>query len=65
MLISIKDYAAKHSRTADTARQRAQRGVFKTAVKMGRDWFIEENEPWIDNRKKVSDEIAEVNSESK
>lgn len=50
MLISLKEYAERHGKQPATARQRAGRGSFKTAVKMGRDWFIDENEPWEDNR---------------
>jgi len=52
-LISLGEYAKKHSITADTARQRAARGVFKTARKIGRNWVIEKNEPYIDNRRKI------------
>ncbi|MDO4459458.1 MAG: hypothetical protein Q4C42_05165 [Clostridia bacterium] len=50
MLISLKEYCLKHGKDPATGRQRVARGAFKTAVKMGRDWFIEEDEPWIDYR---------------
>ncbi len=50
MLITLKEYCLKHNKNHCTARQRAARGSFKTAQKIGRDWFIEEDEPWIDNR---------------
>lgn len=49
-MIPLKEYAIRLGKNPDTARQRANRGSFKTAVKMGRDWFIDENEPWTDNR---------------
>ena len=49
-LISLIEYAKLHGITGDTARQRAARGVFKTARKIGRNWVIEKNEPYIDNR---------------
>lgn len=52
MLITLKEWAIKHGITPDTARQRANRGAFKTAVKKGRDWFIEEDEELIDHRKR-------------
>lgn len=53
MLIPLKEYAAAHGFPDNTARKRAARGSFKTAVKMGRDWFIDSEEPWIDNRLKI------------
>ena len=49
-LISLAEYAKMHGITGDTARQRAARGVFKTARKIGRNWVIEKNEPYVDNR---------------
>lgn len=51
-LISLAEYAELHGVTPDTIRQRANRGVFKTARKIGRNWVIDRNEPYIDNRKK-------------
>jgi len=50
MLIPLTEYAKRLNKNSNTARRSALRGAFKTAVKMGRDWFIEENEPWIDHR---------------
>lgn len=49
-LISVKDYAAKHGKSPITIRQSCHRGRFKTAQKIGRDWLIDENEPFVDNR---------------
>ncbi len=46
MLISLKEYSLKNGKHPDTARQRAGRGSFKTAVKIGRDWLIDSDEPW-------------------
>lgn len=54
-LISLVEYAELHGVTSDTVRQRANRGVFKTARKIGRNWVIDKNEPYIDNRKKSRD----------
>ena len=51
-LISLAEYAEIHGVTPDTVRQRANRGVFKTARKIGRNWVIDKNEPYIDNRRK-------------
>lgn len=50
--ILLTKYAEKHDIAPVTARQRAQRGAYKTAEKIGRDWFISPDEPHIDNRLK-------------
>ena len=50
MEISLKEYAARHNRAAATVRQKAIRGGFKTARRVGRDWLIDEDEPYIDER---------------
>lgn len=52
MLITLKEYAGRHGRTPATARQMALRGGFTTARKIGRDWMIDESEPWPDRRVK-------------
>lgn len=50
--ITLAEYAKRNGRTADTATQRARRGVFATAHKVGRQWMIDENEEWSDARRK-------------
>lgn len=57
-LISLVEYAKRNGRSEVTVRQKAARGSFRTAVKMGRDWFIEENEPYLDNRIKTGKHIG-------
>ena len=57
-LIPLKEYAERLGKNPVTARQKALRGGFKTAKKMGRDWFIEEDEPYEDNRIKSGDYIG-------
>lgn len=52
MMIPLKDYAKKHGILPATARQKAGRGGYKTAQKIGRDWFVDETEPFIDLRVK-------------
>lgn len=52
--IPLKEWAAKNGICLGTARQKAGRGMLKTARKRGRDWFINKNEPNIDNRYKNS-----------
>ena len=51
-LISLAEYAALHGKAAKTVQQKAQRGGFKTAQKIGRNWVIDSDEPYIDNRRK-------------
>ena len=50
MEITITEYAARHNRSPVTVRQKALRGGFKTARRVGRDWLIDEDEPYTDNR---------------
>ena len=57
-LISLAEYAELHGVTSDTIRQRANRGVFKTARKIGRNWVIDRNEPYIDGREKENKTIV-------
>lgn len=52
MLISLKEYALRNGKQPATARQMALRGGFKTAQKLGRDWVIDSDEPYPDNRVK-------------
>jgi len=51
-LIPIAQYAEMHQKAPATVRQKVLRGGFKTAQKIGRDWFIDKNEPYIDLRSK-------------
>ena len=52
MLISLVEYAEKHGKRQESARKMAQRGGFETARKIGRNWVIEDDEPWPDRRLK-------------
>ena len=51
-LISLLEYAKIHKKSQVSVRQKAARGGFKTAVKIGRNWVIDEDEPYTDNRVK-------------
>lgn len=53
MLISLTEYAKSHGKSPDTARQMALRSGFKTAQKIGRDWLIDDQEPYPDRRVKT------------
>lgn len=52
-MITISEYAKKYNKSPVTIRQSCQRGRFKTAKKVGRDWLIDENEPFVDKRIKT------------
>lgn len=51
MLISIAEYAKMHGKATISVQQKARRGGFKTAKKIGRNWVIDSDEPYSDNRK--------------
>lgn len=51
MLITIKEYADKVGRDASTIRHRILRGAMQ-AVKVGRDWLIDDSTPLVDGRRK-------------
>lgn len=53
MPISLTEYAKANGRNPATARQMALRGGFETARKIGRNWVIENTEPWPDRRIKT------------
>ena len=52
MLIALSEYAARHGKAPRSARQMAQSGGFQSARKIGRDWLIDDSEPWPDRRVK-------------
>jgi hypothetical protein len=52
-MISIKEYAARKGLSHANVRHKCQRGSYKTAVKIGRDWLIDENEADVDRRVKT------------
>lgn len=58
MLISLVEYAKSHDRDPANARQMAARGSFQTARKIGRNWVIEDTEPWPDRRIKTGSYVG-------
>lgn len=58
MDITLAEYARRHGRALDTVRQKAYRGGFKTARRVGRDWLIDEDEPLVDNRRKLAEQAV-------
>jgi DNA (cytosine-5)-methyltransferase 1 len=49
-LVSLAEYAIKHGKALRSVRQKAAAGGFSTAVKIGRNWVINEEEPYSDLR---------------
>lgn len=58
MLINLVEYAERHGKNPANARQMAARGSFQTARKIGRNWVIEDTEPWPDRRVKTGEYIG-------
>ena len=52
-LISLTEYATIHNKNIATIRRKIIAGNLK-ATKIGRNWTIEKNEPYIDMRKKIN-----------
>ena len=46
MFIALADYAKLHNRSGDTVRRLAERGVLKTAQKIGRNWVVDNAEEY-------------------
>lgn len=57
-MIPLKEYANRLGKNPVTAAQRAARGAFTTAKKIGCQWFIEEGEPWVDGRVRSGDYVG-------
>ena len=49
-LITLKEYAERLGKNPLVVYQKARYGSLKTARKLGRDWVIEEDEPYEDKR---------------
>lgn len=49
-LITVKEYAERHGVAITTVRQKCVRGTIVGATKVGRDWLIPEDAPYIDHR---------------
>lgn len=50
--IPLTEWALNHGMDPSSARQKARRGKFSTARKVGRDWVISESEPNVDHRRR-------------
>lgn len=52
MLVTIKQYAERNGLNSENVRHKCQRGSYRTAQKLGRDWLIDDQEPDVDRRVK-------------
>lgn len=48
--VSVAEYAAIHNVSHITIQKRCRRGSFSSARKIGRNWILDKNEPFIDRR---------------
>ena len=55
--ITLKESAGWHGKAPVSVRQLAQRGGFRTAHKIGRDWVVDEHEPYPDDRRVKPSEV--------
>ena len=55
-LISLAEYGRLNGIDPATVRQRVNRGAYRTARKIGRNWVIDKNEPHVDPRFKPEKE---------
>lgn len=49
-LISLAEYADRHDIDCSHLRANARAGKLQTAIKIGRNWLISADEPYIDHR---------------
>lgn len=56
--IPLKEYAERVGKTRATCYNKYRRGGFKTAEKIGRDVFVDEDEPFVDERLKSGNWIG-------
>ena len=55
-LITIKEYGAQHGVSREAIRQKIMRDKLP-GIKIGRNWFIKKDTPFIDHRKTIKNEL--------
>lgn len=60
MLIALSEYARNHNRSGDTLRRMAERGMFQTAQKIGRNWVVDSDERYPVKKRKITKPITVV-----
>ena len=58
-LITLNEYAARHGLLPNTVRYKCIRGTLPGAEKIGRDWFIPADAPYIDAKIKTGKYIGQ------
>lgn len=61
MIISLSEYAKLHNKSSDTIRRMAERGLLKTAQKIGRNWVVDNSEEYP-VKKRASSKLISVAS---
>lgn len=64
MLISIAEYAKLVKKHARVVRHHCETGKFRTAQKIGRNWVIDSEEPYIEASRKREGKADKEASES-
>ena len=61
MLVALSEYAKSQNRSNDTLRRMAERGLFKTAKKIGRNWVIDSDEVYpVKKRAQASERFTVI-----
>lgn len=60
MLISLSEYAGKHDKSCDTLRRMAEKGMLKTAQKIGRNWVVDSEEGYPVKKRTSSTKMMSV-----
>lgn len=63
MMISLKGYADKIGKPYPLVYQKAVRGGFETAQKVGSRWVIDASEPWVDMRHRRARDSAPADAD--
>lgn len=58
-LVSLAEYARLNGIDPATVRQRVNRGAYRSARKIGRNWLIDKNEPHVDHRIRSGKHVKE------
>jgi DNA (cytosine-5)-methyltransferase 1 len=60
MLLALSDYGKRHDKSGDTIRRLAERGLLKTAFKIGRNWVVESDEAYPVKKRSLKKRISVV-----
>ena len=61
-IITLRMYCDIHHTDLSNMNKKIKAGRFKSARKIGRDWYIDSDEPYVDHRRRDLKEKAETNS---